>query len=178
MFKKQISLKDPLTKIILITIGIVFAAYILSQKIILKPHKARLARLKGQLQHINLEDEIARISTKVNSCEKCLPAQKDPSWLLTQITELAIQSKVNIDSIEPLPSTQIPPYLYVSFKIKTTSTFSKVVTFLESIETSPFILNIEILTLTSTGRYISEVPKEEMDKETQAHTEMVIGTIY
>lgn len=178
MINKQISLKDPQTKILLITIGIVFATYILSQKIILRPHREKLSKLKGQLEHISLEDEIARISMEVNSCEKSLPTQKDPSWLLTQITGLAAQSKVNIESIEPLPSTQVPPYQYVSLKIKTTSTFSKIVSFLKSIEASPFILNIAALNLTSAERYKPEVPKEEMGKETQAGVEMVIGTIY
>lgn len=178
MLKKQISLKDPQTKILLITIAIVFATYITSQKFVLWPHREKLTKLKGQLEHINLEDEIARISNEVNTCEKYLPTQKDSSWLLTQLTELASQSKVNIESIEPLPPTQVPPYLYVSFRIRTTSTFSKIISFLESIEASPFILSIETLNLTAAGIYAPEVPMEKMGKETEARVEIVIGTIY
>lgn len=178
MLKKQISLKDPQTRILLITIGIIFATYIFSQKFILRPHREKLNKLNGQLEHINLENEIARISEEVNSCEKYLPAQKDPSWLLTRITELAAQSKVNIESIEPLPLRQIPPYSYVSFRIKTTSTFNKLVNLLGLIESSPYILSIESLNITSGKRYTPEVSKEELDKGTQAGVEMVIGTIY
>lgn len=178
MLKKQISLKDPLTKLLLIAGAIAFAAYLFAQKSIIKPHRGKIANLSARLEHIGLEDEIAKILHEIDSCEKYLPPQKDPSWLLTQITELASQAKLDIESVEPLPTKDIPPYSYVPFKINTTCTFNKLVNFIKSIESSPFILSVESVNLKSAGVYKQEVPKEELGKETHAGVEIVVGTIY
>lgn len=178
MLKKQISLKDPQTKILIITIAVIIISYICNQKLIQKPHRNKIARLKANLEHVKIEDEIARIYNEVNKCEKCLPPQKEPSWLLTQITEIAKNSKLDIESIEPLPPKQIPPYSYVPFKIKTTCTFKELVNFIEQVESSPYILSIESLKLESIGRYSPEVQREEIDKEIPASVNIVIGTIY
>lgn len=178
MLKKQISLKDPQIKILIITIAVVITSYICNQKLIQKPHREKTAKLKANLEHIRIEDEIARIYDEVNKCEKCLPPQKEPSWLLTQITEMAKNSKLDIESIEPLPPKQIPPYSYIPFKIRTTCTFKELVNFIELVESSPYILSIESLKLESIGRYSPEVPKEELDKEIPANINIVIGTIY
>lgn len=178
MLKKEISLKDPLTRFLLIVIGIAFASYFFAQKSIIKPHREKISNLRAKIEHINLEDEIAKILHEIDSCEKYLPPQKDPSWLLTQITELANQAKLDIQSIAPLPHKEIPPYSYVSFRVITTCTFSKLVTFIKSIESSPYILSIESINLKSEGMYKPEVPKEELGKETPANVEIVVGTIY
>lgn len=178
MLKKQISLKDPLTKLLLIAGGIAFAAYLFAQKSIIKPHGEKIANLTARLEHISLEDEIAKILHEIDSFEKYLPPQKDPSWLLTQITELASQAKLDIQSIAPLPHKEIPPYSYVPIKVDTTCTFSKLISFIESIETNPYILSIESINLKSAELYKREVPKEELGKETQAGVEIVVGTIY
>lgn len=175
---KKLSLKDPQTKILLITLGVILATYTLGQEFIIKPYKNKITKLRAQLEHIKLEDEVAKICNEVNRCEKCLPPQKDASWLLSEITGVAKEAKIDIESVEPLPLKQFPPYSYVPFKIKTTCTFSKLVRFIDLLESSPYILSIESLKLESQGKYIPELPKEEMDKEVLASIEMVIGTIY
>lgn len=178
MQKKQLTLKDPQIKLLLITLGITVAAFILSQKFIIKPHRDKVSKLRAGLTHIKLEDEIANIYKEVNIYEKALPSQKDPSWLLTQITAMTEQSKLRIESIEPLTAKQIPPYSYVPFKVRTACTFSKLINFIELVESSPYILKIESIRIQSQGTYKTELPKEELNKETHASVEMVIGTLY
>lgn len=175
---KQISLNDPITKIALILLGIAFIGYIAIQKFIIKPNKEKVAGLKAQIEHIKAEDEIAVLYNEINACEKALPPQKDQSWLLAQITSIAKQADINIGTVEPLSIRQIPPYSYVPYKINIVCTFAELDKFLELIETSPYILNIESLNISSNAQYVPELPKEEIGKETRADIDIVIGTIY
>lgn len=175
---KQLSLKDPLVQIAIISIAIITTIYFSAQKFILKPNKDKITKLKTQLQHIELEDEIAKLYKEVNSSEKTLAPQKDQSWLLTQLTSLAKQSNVKIESVEPLPVKQIPPYSYVPFKIKTDCIFAELINFVRLVESSAYILSIESLKIDSKEKYSAELPNEEMDKQASANTEIVIGTIY
>jgi len=177
MLIKQISLKNPQIRLSLITIGIIGVTFFSSQKFIVKAYRDKTSRLKERLALIRLEDEIANIYKDVNNYEKCLPQEKDPAWLLTQITTMTEQSKLSIESIEPLSAKQIPPYTYVAFKVKTICTFIKLVNFIELVESSPYILKIENIRIQSKDIYKPGLPKEELDKETQASVEMVIGTI-
>lgn len=175
---KQLSFKEPLTKIFIIILCITVGTIIISKKFIMKPCREEVAKRTTRLEHIRLEDEIAKIQNEINACEKSLPPQKEPSWLLTQITLLAEQSKINIESMESLPLKQIPPYSYVPLKIHTICTYSQLAKFMQLIESSPYILNIESLELESKGTYIPGAPNEELAKEVLASVKIVVGTIY
>lgn len=178
MQKIELSLKDPIIKTLLIIICVVVFAIIFCNKFIIKPHKEKILKLNKKLEHVKLEDEIAKMQNEINIYEKSLPAQKDPSWVLTQITELASQCGLDIESIEPLPVKQFHPYSYIPFKIKTTCAFGQLTKFIESIESSQYILTIESLKLESNWKYEPEVPADELHKEVTAGVEIVIGTIY
>lgn len=178
---KDLSLKDPLTRIVLITIAILFGVYFSCQKLVVKPHKQKLSRLTQKLEHAKLEDDIGNLYKEVKSYEKVLPEQKDVSWLREQITELAQKSKLYIISIEPLATQKINPYLYVSFKLKISCAYSQLLEFIHLIESSNKLITIENLDLKIKKEYkleLSEKEHKEPPKETLAEVEIVIGTVY
>lgn len=178
MPKQQFSLKDPQTKILFVTIGIIAAAYFCAQKLIVKPNKDKAARLEAQSQHIKLENEILTLKNEIADYEKKLPIQKDPSWLLAQITKWSKQSNLNIESLQPLPAKEIPPYSYISFKVQTKCSFDKLLNFIKLTESGPCIAGIESLKLETKEKYTTEDPKEDLNKKVEAAVEIVVGTIY
>jgi Tfp pilus assembly protein PilO len=175
---KQISLKDPLAQIVIIILSVGFVTYMAAQKLILQPNKNKIINLKAKIEHIKTENEIAQIHKEINSFEKSLPPQNDQSWLLTQITDMAKQSGIDIENAEPLPAKQIPPYSYVPFKIKTTCTFDELVLFVKLIETRPYILNLESLKIESDDKRAEEKQKDQLNQKKSAKVEIVVGTIY
>jgi len=175
---KQISLKDPLLQIAIIILVIGFITYLIAQKLVLQPNKNKITNLKTRIEHIKIENEIAKLNKEINGFEKSLPPQNDQSWLLTQITEMAKQSGIDIENAEPLPVKQIPPYSYVPFKIKIECTFEELVLFVKLIESRAYILNIESLKLESGEKNTTGKEDYEPGQKKLANVEIVVGTIY
>lgn len=178
MAKQKLTLNDPLVKAAIIILGIGFVTYFSIQKFILTPHRHKIAELEAKLEHINIENTIVKLSEEININEKSLPPQKNQSWLLAQLTKLSKQANINIETVEPLPIQQIPPYSYASYRINITCTYTELANFIELIEAYPHILNIESLNIGSKAAYVPELPKEQMDKKTSAGIDMVVGTIF
>lgn len=175
---KDISLKDPKVKLALCTLGIVFITFYIGNKLIIKPYNAKKAELKATLENINLQDSVAKLSNEVYLLENRLPPQKDPAWLLTQLTRLSRESDLYIQSIEPQTHKQMDPYKYPSFKIKTECTFNTLLNFLKNVESAKQKLHIESLSLNSSEKGTRRQKEEEASNDLEASVEIVIGTIY
>lgn len=172
MLKNNISIKDPLVQILFITVCVIGASYLINQKLILRSINQKKHTLNLKLEKTALQNSTIKIYNELKTLEERLPKQKDPSWLLSQINEHAKQSELDIESILPQPTKEIPPYSYISFKMQTHCTFSQLLNFIKSIESSPYLLKIENVQL---------IPqKEYAEEETliSTNTEVIIGTIY
>lgn len=178
MLKEQISLKDPRTKIILISLAIVIGAFMSGQKFVLNPRKEKVSKLKQNLEHVKLEDIIGKLYHETRSYERILSPQKDSSWLRVEITNLAQESGLDITSIEPLPIKEIPPYTYTPFKVKISCTYKELVEFIQLTEESSYLIAIESLQLKSPEKYNLLVDKKEVAKKANAEIELVIGTVF
>ena len=175
---KKIPIHDPRIKLSLITIGIALITFVLCQTVVLRPFRARKALLRARLECIEEGGSVARLSRQVSSLEKSLLPQKDPSWLLTQMTDLAQQSQLNIKSIEPLPARPLPPYSYTSVKIATISSFSQLLQFLYLVETSLYTFNIENLTITSQEKHPFESKKNDSSQTSLVQAKITIGIVH
>ena len=178
MLKEPISLKDPKTKIILISLAIIIGTYMSCQKFVLQPRKEKISKSKQKLEHIQLEDTIGRLYHETRSFEKILSPQKDSSWLRVEITKLAQKAGLDITSIEPLPEKKIPPYIYTPFKIKTACTYKRLIEFIQLTESSSYLIAIESLQLKSPEDYKLIIHKKESPKKARAEIEIVIGTVF
>jgi len=178
MAKRQISFNDPVVKLILTIAAAAAVFYVLCQQFILKPHKRKLVRLQQNIDCVKLESKIGKLYQEVIAYEKLISPQKDTFWLQTQITVSAGKARLNIKSIEPLPAKHIPPYSYVSFKIKTTCTYAQLVEFIGLIEGNPYLIGIESMRLNGIEDYQPEVYKNSLQKKSLANIELVIGTLY
>ena len=164
--------------LLLITAGIAIITFLLCQMVVLKPFRARKTVLRAQLQRINEGGSVARLSQQVDELEKSLPPQKDPSWLLARMTELAQQSQLDIKSMEPLPEKALPPYSYTAVNITTICTFSQLLQFLHLVEAGPYIFNIENLNVSLQKQDSSQSKKDEPEQKAFVSTEITIGTVH
>jgi len=174
MFNKKVSLKDDQTKIVVIIAATIIVTLVLCNKAILSPNKEKIALLKENIKKIALEGEIGKLYNQVLSSGKTLSPQKEDSWLRMKITEFSKKANLEITSLAPLTVKNIPPFSYISFRLKTTCTFEQLSQFVNLIESSPNLIALESIKLQSSSKYNL---KASSDKN-EASIEMVIGTAY
>jgi len=179
MKKLQINKDDPRIKVAIATIVIAAVTYYGAEKVIMKSFRENIAKLNAKLEHIRAEDELSQLANEVISYEKSLAPQKDPAWLLSQLTDLAKQAKVQIEAVEPLPTKQIPPYTYVSYRVKANCTFLQLINYVKLVEINPSMMNIEDLRLDPKDKAPNETLKEEeTNNDVIATVEIAAGTLY
>lgn len=174
----QISLKDPRVKIAVVTIIIIAGLFFLNRKFIVKPKEIKIQKLRSEMENIRLQNEIAGIYNEYNLFQKDLSPEKDPSWLLEQITSFAQASGLDVKLIEPQPSKEITPYTFVSFKINANCTYTQLLNFLKLVESDKTCIIIDKFILNTNKEYKLELSKEEIEKPLIADVEMIIGTVY
>lgn len=180
MIPKLNLLKDPQIKIVIILVITLFISFYCVQKWILKPYREKIAEIKKKLEHIELENQINTLRRLVCACEKSLPPQKETTWLLTEITNLAQQAGINLASVQPLGTKNIPPYSYTSYKVKTTCTNTQLLEFIQFTENSEYFILLEQLTVIAPKDYKLEFTEKEFSEKRPIiiYAEITIGTAY
>lgn len=178
---KQLSLlNEPSVKIALITLGIVAITFYGCKNFITTPHKKKMYVLEAELKRTKLENQIAKQKQKVDSSEKTLSPQKEPTWLLSEITHIAQKSNLDITSLEPLAHRRIEPYTYVSFKITSTCTYSEIMDFIKFTEKSNYLIILDKLDIKSSEEYKLFLSQKELSEKDSPDitAELVVGTVY
>lgn len=180
MALKTLSLKDPQIQIALITIGVIFATYYSAQRFIIKPQRKETTNIEKQLKHIDLENQIISLRQHVDSHEKSLSPQKESTWLLTEITNLAQQAQLNVVSVQPLEAKTIPPYTYVSYKITITCSNKQLLDFIQFTEDSKYLILLEQLNISAPKDYKLEFTEKEFTatKPVIVSVKITLGTVY
>ncbi len=180
MTAQKINLQDPLVKIIGLTLAIIIATFFCANRFVIKPQRRKRATTEEKLAQLKLAGDIAKLKQQVTAREKDLSPQKEPSWLLTEITRLSQQARINVSSIQPLPKKKIDPYTYISFKVETNCTYKQLLEFIQFTEANRYLILIENIELKAPQSYKLEFTENELAQKQPIRltVTMVVGTVY
>ncbi|MFH1867881.1 MAG: type 4a pilus biogenesis protein PilO [Candidatus Omnitrophota bacterium] len=140
------------TKLMAIGIAIALLTILISYAMIRKSYNIRnsqTAKIEEEKESQVLRNKITGLYELRGKYRKYLYETEDIDVLRNNISSLALNSGIDIVSLQPLEPEKIGKYSKVSFNLRVRCSYDKLGKFIESIETYPTLTNVEELTLYS-----------------------------
>jgi type IV pilus assembly protein PilO len=173
-------------KYISVVISVILLALIIGNNLY-QFQKRKIAYLKTEIKKEESKNRLVReivlLNKKIGSYEKRLPRQRDVSWLMRKVTQLAKDAQVKIISLKPQAIDRQVGYVRIPLEIKLNCSYHELGGFLSNIESSPEFIRINSLQLISSTQQISETEEEKSkigaeDKYKPPAISLVVSTVY
>lgn len=171
-------------KDILVVIGVILLTVIIGNNFIYQVQKRKMSYLEGEIKEEEaknrLVEEIVLSDKRISFYKKRLPLQRDVSWLMRRISQLAKDARIEVVSLKPKELDRQEGYIRIPLEIKVRCSYHELGEFLSNIESSAKFIKLDSLHLTTwrseEARRGIEIGVKNRDKSPTAS--LVISTIY
>ena len=168
--------------VLLMSVGVAAISLLTAQRMIIAPHQRQLEHIRATMQEeqelLRVQQGIAKHWPIVKQYQLRLPGVSSPDWLVREVTRLAEQAHLQLQSIDPEMSR---PYergaTRMAVRIQLESTYHDVGVFLSLLESSPKYIRVEELEM-HPAKGLSDITADMDLKHFLTSVRMVLSTLY
>lgn len=164
----------------MVSAGIVLSTLALGWLALQRPYEGRRARLENQIEQESKRtavlSSLASLSGELRKIQSSLLIQGGTPALTRQITQLASQAGVRIESVLPQPEMTFGPYTRVQVRVVAASTYAQLTAFLQLLERHEPPLHLDELEAGERAPVMRREPsKPQEGPSDQPPVQLVVG---